>query len=100
MSLNPQNCFIPSIDIVKDDQLADFITFNSDAWNFSIDTHEALNIGSHSITVIATIPLETDESEDVNMSIAFSFVITVEDPCNETNLSFITIKDMQASATE
>ena len=63
-----------------------FVTHDSTAQNFLIQTANIAHIGVYQVTVTATIPVET--SPGVNMSEAFIFQITVIDSCDTTVLNF------------
>ena len=71
--------------------MANFVTFKSDEWNFKIDTLDPSKIGLHSIGVMATIALLKSNGAYEDISIAFEFQITVEDPCEKTSLFFASI---------
>ena len=58
-----------------------FVTLDSAAENFLIQTSDLADIGVYSVTVTATIPLETSPGSGVDMSATFIFEIHVSHTC-------------------
>lgn len=84
------NCFTPQIVTLVPSPAISFVTYDSATQKFVVNTADALNVGSYTIQVTATVPQETSPGSGVNMSNQFDFIITVDDtnPCDTTSLSF------------
>ena len=74
-----------------------FVSLDSVAQNFAIQTSSTADVNIFSLTITATIPLETSTGSGINMSVSSIILIQVNDPCDTTTLSFNpVILNMQA----
>ena len=70
-----------------------FVTLDSAAENFLIQTLDLADIGIYSVTVTATIPLETSPGSGVDMSDSFIFEIKVTYTCQTSAITAASIPD-------
>ena len=70
-----------------------FVSLDSATDNFLIQTSDLADIGVYSVTVTATIPLETSPGSGVDMSATFIFEINVTYPCQTSAITAASIPD-------
>ena len=70
-----------------------FVSLDSVAKNFSIQTSDLADVGVYSVTVTATIPLETSPGSGVDMSATFIFEINFTYPCQTSAITAASIPD-------
>ena len=66
----PQTCYSETFTTTSTPDASSFVTLDSVTSNFAIQTSSTADVNIFSLTITATIPLETSTGSGINMSIS------------------------------